>query len=65
MNQIWERIKTEPAIISGLAALLSIAVASAVEVIELNGGGEVVAIIVAILGAAGVTRENVTPTSKL
>lgn len=65
MEQLWYRIRTEPAIISGLAALLGTVIATVVDVITINGGGEWVALVVAILGAAGVTRQNVTPTSKL
>jgi hypothetical protein len=57
-------IRTEPAIVSQVVALLALILADAIEWIEI-GLGEWAPIVGAVLAAAGITRQSVTPTSKL
>jgi hypothetical protein len=57
-------VKNEPAIVTQVVALLAILVFEAIGWIEL-GLGEWAPIVAAVLAGAGVTRSQVTPTSKL
>lgn len=63
MNKIIDFLRNEPAISAAFAgAVTSVGLALA-GVIEL-AGGELVAVIGALAGAGGITRQNVTPTAK-
>ena len=60
LTAIVNRIRNEPAIVNAVLALVALVVTAVVDVIELQGG-EVGAIAAAILAAAGITRQRVTP----
>lgn len=62
MNRILSVFLKEPAIISALGALLSAVLLTVLDVIEM-AGGEWSALVLALAGAAGVTRQNVSPTN--
>lgn len=64
MSYIRTILKNEPAIVTQALALVGLVLAAAFEVIALEGG-DLAAVIGAVLAAAGVTRSRVTPTSKL
>lgn len=57
-------IKNEPAIVSQVVALLALVLIEAIDWVSL-GLGEWAGIAGAVLAAAGVTRQSVTPTAKL
>ena len=63
-TKILQALKNEPALVNGLLALAATALMTIVDVISLNGG-EWVAILSTVLAAAGITRQEVTPTRKL
>ena len=57
-------LTNEPAIRNQAIALVGLILAAVLDVIQLEGGASA-AVIAAVLAAAGVTRQQVTPTSKL
>ena len=57
-------IRNEPAILSQVVALLALLLADVLDVVDL-GLGEWAPIVGAVLAAAGVTRQSVTPVAKL
>jgi hypothetical protein len=57
-------LKNEPAIRNQAVALVGLILAAVFDVIQLEGGASA-ALIAAVLAAAGVTRQQVTPMSKL
>ena len=63
MTFIRTILKNEPAIVSQVVALLGLIAAAVFDVIQLEGGTSA-AVIGAVLAAAGVTRQKVTPVAK-
>jgi hypothetical protein len=64
MTFVRRILKNEPAIRNQAIALVGLILAAVLDVIQLEGGASA-AVIAAVLAAAGVTRQQVTPTSKL
>lgn len=60
LTAIVDKIRREPAIVNAVLALVALVVTAVVDVIEVNGG-EIGAIVAAILVQAGITRQRVTP----
>lgn len=63
MSFIRTILKNEPAIVTQTLALVGLILAAVFDVVAIEGG-DLAAVIGAVLAAAGVTRSQVAPTSK-
>lgn len=62
MERILKFLIKEPAILSGFAGIVAWTALNILDVVEASSG-EWTTVILTLLGAAGITRQNVSPTT--